>query len=76
MNGKRENYWKEFSEWGNFAPDVLEKFEKYYELLVDWNEKFNLTAITNLKSVINLFIFSNSLYKGLYSNIIIICKII
>ena len=77
MNGKRENYWKEFSEWGNFAPDVLEKFEKYYELLVDWNEKFNLTAITNLKSVINLH-FKDSLYLSKFmdfKNLETICDV-
>jgi DNA-binding transcriptional LysR family regulator len=29
----------------------LEQFEKYYELLVEWNEKMNLTAITNKEDV-------------------------
>ena len=29
----------------------LEQFEKYYELLVQWNEKFNLTAITDEEGV-------------------------
>ena len=28
-----------------------EKFEKYYRMLVEWNEKFNLTAITDREGV-------------------------
>lgn len=30
---------------------VLSRFEKYYELLLEWNEKINLTAITDPKGV-------------------------
>ncbi|MFC5465795.1 16S rRNA (guanine(527)-N(7))-methyltransferase RsmG [Lederbergia graminis] len=29
----------------------LQKFEKYYQLLVEWNEKMNLTAITDKEEV-------------------------
>ncbi|MDT2740057.1 16S rRNA (guanine(527)-N(7))-methyltransferase RsmG [Enterococcus canintestini] len=29
----------------------MQQFEKYYELLVEWNEKMNLTAITEKKEV-------------------------
>lgn len=29
----------------------MEQFERYYELLVEWNEKINLTAITEKKEV-------------------------
>ncbi len=29
----------------------LEDFTKYYDLLVEWNQKFNLTAITDLREV-------------------------
>lgn len=32
--------------------EVIEKFEKYYELLIEWNNKFNLTTITDEKDVI------------------------
>ena len=31
--------------------DKLDKLEKYYELLIEWNEKINLTAITNKEEV-------------------------
>ena len=31
--------------------DMLDKLEKYYELLIKWNNKMNLTAITDKKDV-------------------------
>ena len=31
--------------------DNAEKFEKYYNMLVEWNQKFNLTAITDREGV-------------------------
>jgi len=40
--------------------DMLDKLEKYYELLVEWNEKINLTAITD-KSDVYLKHFYDSL---------------
>ncbi len=37
---------------GNILDDVkIEKLQKYYELLVEWNEKINLTAITEKSEV-------------------------
>lgn len=39
-------------EWGiNLAPKQIEAFELYYQELVDWNEKVNLTAITDYVEV-------------------------
>lgn len=35
----------------DLTPTQQEQFEKYYHLLVEWNEKFNLTAITEYTSV-------------------------
>lgn len=32
-------------------PTQMDQFERYYELLVEWNEKMNLTAITEKKEV-------------------------
>ena len=29
----------------------IEQFDKYFKLLVEWNEKMNLTAITDEESV-------------------------
>lgn len=31
---------------------MLEQFSRYYELLVEWNDKFNLTAITDPEGVV------------------------
>lgn len=35
----------------NNLSDVLNKFETYYNLLIEWNNKFNLTSITDKKEV-------------------------
>lgn len=31
--------------------DCADKFEKYYQMLIEWNNKFNLTAITEYEDV-------------------------
>ena len=33
------------------SPSQLEQFETYFKLLVEWNEKVNLTAITDKEEV-------------------------
>lgn len=33
------------------SPEQIGQFERYYELLVEWNEKMNLTAITDKEEV-------------------------
>ena len=35
----------------SLTEEQLEQFAKYYELLVEWNQKMNLTAITDLEEV-------------------------
>ena len=36
----------------DLSDDEIEKFQNYYELLIDWNEKINLTTITRYEEVI------------------------
>lgn len=41
------------NEWNiNISDKQIEQFNRYYELLISWNEKINLTAITELNDVI------------------------
>ncbi|MGW8264458.1 16S rRNA (guanine(527)-N(7))-methyltransferase RsmG, partial [Bacillus sp. LR--39] len=35
----------------SLSPRQLEQFELYYDMLVEWNEKINLTSITEKKEV-------------------------
>lgn len=35
----------------NLSDEQMNQFQKYYELLVEWNQKINLTAITELEEV-------------------------
>lgn len=35
----------------SLSPEQMQQFERYYELLVEWNEKMNLTAITDKEEV-------------------------
>lgn len=45
--------------------NILNSFEKYYSLLVEWNERFNLTAITEREEVY-LKHFLDSVYGAKY----------
>ena len=46
--------------------EQIDKFNKYYDLLIEWNEKINLTAITEYKDVmIKHFIDSVSITKAI-----------
>lgn len=41
------------NEWNiDISDKQIEQFNRYYELLISWNEKINLTAITELNDVI------------------------
>lgn len=48
--------------------DQKEQFARYYELLVDWNEKVNLTAITE-KNEVYLKHFYDSLTPGFFDDL-------
>ncbi|MEG1509302.1 MAG: 16S rRNA (guanine(527)-N(7))-methyltransferase RsmG [Clostridia bacterium] len=43
------------------TPQILAKFEQFFELLIEWNSKFNLTTITEKDEVI-IKHFADSLY--------------
>ena len=54
----------------------LEQFEHYYQLLVEWNEKMNLTAITDKPGVYLKHFYdsiSASFYFDYSKNLTIIC---
>lgn len=36
----------------NLSDDQLDQFYRYYEMLIDWNEKINLTSITDFDEVL------------------------
>lgn len=53
MNEKKSHIIEEFRKIGMDLLDFqAEQFLKYYELLVEWNEKMNLTAITDFDEVV------------------------
>ncbi|MFC4652300.1 16S rRNA (guanine(527)-N(7))-methyltransferase RsmG [Lactococcus nasutitermitis] len=61
-----EEFYKELASFNIFLTDLQKaQFERYFELLVDWNEKINLTAITE-KSEVYLKHFYDSVAPILY----------
>ena len=47
-----EEFKQQLHEQGiELSTQQMQQFESYYELLVSWNEKMNLTAITEKKEV-------------------------
>ena len=57
---------KDFSSLGLKLSDLqIDQFKKYYELLVSWNEKMNLTAITDFDEVCKLH-FTDSITSCMY----------
>lgn len=54
----------------NFSVEQLEKFHKYMNLLIEWNEKMNLTAITEPNDIIlKHFIDSITINKYIENNV-------
>ncbi|WP_064092098.1 16S rRNA (guanine(527)-N(7))-methyltransferase RsmG [Rossellomorea aquimaris] len=61
----------------SLSSQQLDQFERYYELLVEWNEKMNLTAITD-KEEVYLKHFYDSVSAAFYvdfSNVSHICDV-
>ncbi|MFH1644036.1 MAG: 16S rRNA (guanine(527)-N(7))-methyltransferase RsmG [bacterium] len=59
-----EKVWAEFKEEQNLTDDQINQFKKYYEILDEWNQKINLTAIKDLSGVVRQhFIDSMALTK-------------
>lgn len=57
--------WKKFQDNYHLTDKQLEQFQLYYDLLCEWNEKINLTAITNLPDVL-AYHYEDSLQLGNY----------
>jgi len=60
-----ESFKKSISEYSiDISEKQLSSFERYYELLIEWNEKINLTAITQKEDVyVKHFLDSVSIIK-------------
>lgn len=48
-----ERVWSDFQAAENLTDAQLHQFQQYSDLLFEWNEKHNLTAINNLSGVVN-----------------------
>ena len=44
--------WLQFQKKNQLSDYQLDQFKQYAQLLIDWNKKFNITAITDLKAII------------------------
>lgn len=58
-----EKLWSRFSKKQDLNQEQIEQFEKYYNLLINYNKTHNLTAITELESILSLH-FADSLALG------------
>ena len=65
MRNKYQQMIKDFSNFNiELSDHQLEQFNKYYELLIEWNQVMNLTAITDFDDVCKLhFVDSISAYR-------------
>lgn len=60
MNDETRVIWQQFKELHSLSDHQLQQFQTFYELLMQYNELFNLTAITSLKGCI-AYHFNDSL---------------
>ena len=44
--------YEDLQDYANLSNEQIEQFKNYYKLLIEWNEKINLTAITEEEEVI------------------------
>lgn len=56
------------------SDDQIAKFNKYYELLIDWNKNINLTTITEYEEVIKKHFLDSVLILKAYSKDLFDCK--
>jgi 16S rRNA (guanine(527)-N(7))-methyltransferase RsmG len=59
----RELLEAEFQPYGSLSPGQLDQLETHYELMMRWNERLNLTRITDLLEVVRLH-YCESLFVG------------
>lgn len=76
--GKKEDkIWSDFSKFFDLSQDQVEKFIKYYSLLVEENKNINLTTLTSLPDIVD-YHFSDSLMLSKFfdmNNIKSICDV-
>lgn len=58
--------WQQFQERAQLSPAQLELFKRYYQLLLQWNEVHNLTAITDLAEVLEYHFLDSILIRKFY----------
>lgn len=59
-----ENMWNQFQQRFNLSDKQMDQFRWYAQELLDWNKKFNLTALLDMEKVITLH-FEDSLALSL-----------
>ena len=57
---KESVLWQDFADRCKLSHEQVEQFKRYYQLIVEYNKRFNLTAITDLQEVL-LYHFEDSI---------------
>jgi len=60
--------WQSFQNQMQLTDEQVDKFQRYYTLLIAWNERMNLTTITQPEQII-AYHFQDSLMVGNYVNL-------